>query len=137
MLVFFKIIDVSIMRLFVGNKVFLFCYWLIFVKFNLMFDFKKIVKKFNFIILDDYVISNLFVMKGSCEFYLCNSFNIYEICVWDWRFLKKNEKCFYFCFKLLKLLKRMILLCKMGGRDINLNLWVKCISLCDKIMYYM
>lgn len=43
-------------------------------------------------ILDDYVVSNLFATKGSREFYLRNSFNIYKTRAWDRRSSKKNEK---------------------------------------------
>lgn len=137
MSVLFKTTDVSITRPPAGNKALSFCHRSIFVKSNLTFDFKKTVKKFNFIILDDYVISNLFATKGSREFYLRNSFNIYETRVWDRRSSKKNEKRFYFRLKLLKLLTRMILLRKMGGRATNLNSWVKRTSLRDKIMHHM
>lgn len=137
MSVLFKTTDVSITRPPAGNKALSFCHRSIFVKSNSTFDFKKTVKKFNFIILDDYVISNLFATKGSREFYLRNSFNIYETRAWDRRSSKKNEKRFYFRLKLLKLLTRMILLRKMGGRDTNLNSWVKRTSLRDKIMHHM
>ena len=92
MSVLFKTTDVSITRPPAGNKALSFCHRSIFVKSNLSFDFKKTVKKFNFIILDDYVISNLFATKGSREFYLRNSFNIYETRAWDRRSSKKNEK---------------------------------------------